>query len=303
MIDLIHRIVSKIWHLPLVQFFIPAKFYCSIEYWRRLDRKLNLKNPRTFNEKIQWLKLYDHNPIYPKLVDKYEVRQYVKDMIGEKYLVPLIGIYNTVEEIPFQELPKEYVLKCTHDSGTAIIKNELCQLTVEDIKQLLKKGLKRKYYYEHREWPYKFIKPRIICEKYLVDESGYELKDYKIHCFNGEPKLIQVDFGRFSIHRRNLYDMQWNFIDASIMYPNDPSTEIKRPHKLQEMLEIASVLSYSFPYVRVDLYVVNDRIYFGELTFHHGAGYEKITPESYNLLMGSWLKLPLINSCKGNAEN
>lgn len=288
----IYRILSMIWHLPIVQFFVPAKLYCAFEYRHHLNRKLNLKSPRTFNEKIQWLKLYDHNPIYPRLVDKYEVRQYVRDMVGEKYLVPLIGMYNTVEKIPFDELPAEYVLKCTHDSGIAIIKNKSCKLSVEEIKQLLKKGLKRKYYYEHREWPYKFIKPRIICEKYLVDESGFELKDYKIHCFNGHPKLIQVDFGRFTNHRRNLYDTEWNYIDASILYPNDPSTEIKRPDKLQEMLEIASVLSNSFPYVRVDLYVIKDQIYFGELTFHHGAGYEKFRPEELELQMGGWIRIP-----------
>lgn len=288
----IKKCISKIWHLKAIQFFIPARIYCSVEYRRRLKRRLNIRNPRYFNEKIQWLKLYDHNPIYSRLVDKYEVRQYVKDIMGEKYLIPLIGVYNRIEEIPFDKLPEKYVLKCTHDSGTVIIQNETCCLTEKEIKQKLKKALQRNYYYEHREWPYKYVKPRIICEKYMVDESGYELKDYKIHCFNGKPKLIQVDFGRFTNnHRRNLYDTEWNFINASILYPNDPSIAIKKPDKLNEMLKVASILANSFPYVRVDLYVVNDRIYFGELTFHHGAGYEKFIPEELELQMGDWIDL------------
>lgn len=273
--------------------WLPDSIYLKIMYRCIRHKRLNLKNPKTFNEKIQWLKLYDHNPLYTKLVDKYEVRQYVETKIGKQYLVPLIGVYNRVEDILFHELPDQYVLKCTHDSGTVIIKNKACQLTEDEIKKKLKKALKRKYYYEHREWPYKNVRPRIICEEYLVDESGFELKDYKIHCFEGKPRLIQVDFGRFTNHRRNLYDTDWKYIEASILYPNDPKTVINKPANLDKMLEVASVLSSPFSYVRVDLYVIKNNIFFGELTFHHGAGYEEFKPTELEIQMGEWLKLPI----------
>lgn len=286
------RLLSKLWHLKAVQLFVPSKIYCALEYKRHFGKKLNIKNPKTFNEKIQWLKLNDHNALYPKLVDKYEVRKYVREKLGEQYLIKLIGIYNCVEDIPFNSLPKEYVLKCTHDSGTVVINNSLCTITEDEIRKLLNKALRKNYYYEHREWPYKRVKPRVICETYMVDESNSELKDYKIHCFGGVPKLIQVDFGRFTNHRRNLYDTQWNFIDASILYPNDKTTLIKKPDNLAEILEVSSVLSQPFAYVRVDLYIVENRIFFGELTFHHGAGYEKFTPHELEVQMGEWLMLP-----------
>ena len=286
-----------VFRLPLVRDIIPDIFVLKLVYFQNTGKKLNLSNPVTFNDKVQWLKLYDRNPMYTRLVDKYEVRGYITETIGQQYLIPLIGVYNRVDDIPFSELPDQYVLKCTHDSGTAIVKNLDCTLTENEIKEKLRKSLKRNYYYEQREWPYKFVKPRIICEKYMVDESNVELKDYKIHCFYGKPKLIQVDFGRFTNHHRNLYDTEWNYIHASILYPNDPDIRIKKPSKLGRMLDLASTLSNSFPYVRVDLYVIKDEIYFGELTFYHGGGYEDFNPEELEIQMGEWIKLPQKYNC------
>ncbi|NPV51417.1 MAG: glycosyl transferase [Candidatus Methanofastidiosum sp.] len=272
--------------------FIPDSLYLRFAYYVKVGKKLNLRNPQTFNEKIQWLKLYDRKPEYTKLVDKYEVRKYIAETIGEEYLIPLLGVYDNFDEIDFDALPNEFVLKPNHTSGNIYICKDKLKINYVELKKEVNMWLKRRYYWVHREWPYKNIKPRIICEKYMVDESGIELKDYKIFCFNGEPKLIQVDYDRFSGHKRNLYDTEWNYIPASIQYPTDPNTIIKKPNKLNEMLKLARILSKDYPHVRVDFYYVNDRIYFGEMTFYHGAGYEKFEPESLEMEMGSWLELP-----------
>ncbi len=274
---------------------VPDKIYLKVKYRLIVGKKLNLNAPETFNEKLQWLKLHDRNPLYTKLVDKYEARKYVAEKIGEEYLIPLLGVYDSFEEINFDTLPNQFVLKPTHTSGNIFICKDKSKINYDELKKIVNRWLKRNYYWFHREWPYKNIKPRIICEKYMVDESGEELKDYKIFCFNGEPKLIQVDYNRYSCHKRNLYDINWNYIPASIQYPTDPNVIIKKPKKLDKMLEIAKILSEGFPHVRVDLYYnyIYDKIYFGELTLYHGAGYEKFEPESLEIEMGSWLKLPL----------
>lgn len=271
---------------------LPDKMFIKLEYRYYTGRKLNLDNPKTFNEKLQWLKLYYRRPEYTKLVDKYEVRKYIAETIGEEYLIPLLGVWDKFDDIDFSKLPNQFVLKCTHDSGGLVICKDKKKFSIEEARKKINKHLKRNFYYVHREWAYKNVKPRIICEKYMVDESGTELKDYKIFCFNGEPKLIQVDYNRFNGHKRNLYDIEWNYIPNSIKYPTDPNTIIKKPNKLNEMLELARVLSNGYPHVRVDFYYVNDRIYFGEMTFYHGAGYEKFEPESLEFEMGSWLELP-----------
>ncbi|WP_027631122.1 ATP-grasp fold amidoligase family protein [Ruminiclostridium cellobioparum] len=271
---------------------IPDKLYLKIKYNLLVGKELNLDNPQTFNEKLQWLKLYDRKHEYTKMVDKFEVRKYITETVGEEYLIPLLGVYDNYDEIDFDALPNQFVLKPNHTSGNVYICKDKSKINFKELKKEVNMWLKREYYWFHREWPYKNIKPRIICEKYMVDESNIELKDYKIHCFGGMPKLIQVDFGRFTNHRRNLFDIKWNYIDASILYPNDPDTIIERPTNLDKVIEIASVLSKHFPYVRVDIYLVKAKIYFGELTFHHGAGYEQFKPSELELQMGRWLKLP-----------
>lgn len=289
---LFYIVLMKIIKGKFIRWFIPPKWHIKLEYQIRTGYNLNIDNPITFNEKIQWIKLYDKNPIYHRLVDKYEVRSYVEDKLGADFLIPILGVYNSVDEIPFDKLPEEYVLKCTHDSGTVIIRNSACMLTDEEIKQKLRKSLSEDYYYVHREWCYKGIKPRITCEQYMTDESGFELKDYKIFCFLGNPKIIQVDFGRFKQHKRNLYDLSWNYIDASIKYPTDPKIKIIKPKELQQMLECAKKLSSGFPHVRVDLYYINGKVYFGEMTFYHGNGCEEFRPDSLGNQMGHWIELP-----------
>jgi len=273
-------------------YFIPDKLCLKLMYRLRTKMNLNLKSPKYFNEKIQWLKLYDRKPEYTKMVDKYMVREVIAKKIGEQYLIPLYGVWDSFDEIPFDTLPEQFVLKCTHDCGSIIICKDKKNIDMEITRKHFDKCIRRNYYYWQREWLYKNLKPRIIAEKLMIDESGTELKDYKIQCFNGEPKIIQVDFNRFSdIHKRNFYSLDWEYQPFSLLYPTYPEIEIKKPQTLTEMLDIAGELSRNIPYVRVDLYSIEQRIYFGELTFHHGSGYEEFTPPEWNEIWGSWLKL------------
>ncbi len=270
--------------------WMPDRPYLKLVYWCETGKKLNLDNPSTYNEKIQWMKLYDRNPKNKTFVDKYAVRQYISQTIGDQYLIPLLGVYNSVEEIPWNDLPNQFVLKCTHGSNSNIICSDKGSLEINEAKRKLFRWMKMNWYWFGREWVYKDLTPKIICEEYMVDESGVELKDYKIFCFNGEPKLIQVDFSRFTNHKRNLYTIDWEYIDARIKYSNDPNFKIQKPDNLNEMLDIARLLSKGIRHVRVDFYSINRKIYFGEMTFYHGSGFEKFQPDSLEKEMGEWFE-------------
>lgn len=287
-----YLLIPKCDFTPLFH-WIPDKEYLELCYKGLTQKKLDLINPRTYNEKIQWLKLYDHNPLYFQLADKYEVRKYVAEHAGEEYLIPLIGgPWNSFEEIDFSVLPDKYVIKCTHDSGSVFICDQKDKTYLNHIKRKINAALRRNYYYNGREWAYKEIPPRIIAESYMVDESGIELKDYKFFCFHGEPKMIQVDFGRFHKHMRNIYTIEWEYIPMEIKYPTNADNIIPRPDCLDKMLDISKKLSKGLPHVRIDLYCIKDKIYFGEMTFYHGSGYEKFTPDYYDEYVGTWLTLP-----------
>ncbi len=270
---------------------IPDKPYIQMMYYVKLGKKINLKKPVMFNEKLNWLKLYDRNPQYTKLADKYEVRNYVKDMIGEEYLVPLLGVWDSAEEIPYEKLPERFVLKCTHDSASVIICKDKDKFDRTEANEKLNKCLKTNYYWASREWPYKNIRPRIVAEQYMEDESHTELKDYKIYCFGGKPALIQVDFGRFVHHERNLYDTSWNYINERFEYPNNPEVQIKKPECLEEMLILAAKLSGRIPSVRIDFYSVNNRPYFGEITFYQEGGYGRFSSEEFERKLGQEILL------------
>ena len=286
------RIVSAMASRGLIN-WLSDETILKMQFKTKMGEKLNLENPKTFNEKLQWLKLYDRNPTYTELVDKYKVRKYISDNIGDEYLIPLIGVWNKFEEIDFSKLPNQFVLKCTHDSGGLIICTDKNKLDIEAARKKINRCLKRNHYYAGREWPYKNVKPRIICEKYMVDESGIELKDYKFMCFNGEVKCSFVCLNRNSPNGLNVdfYDMDWNSMPFERHYPSSGST-IPRPKNFDKMIEIAENLSKNIPFVRVDFYEVDEQLYFGELTFYPGAGFEKFSPESYDYLLGSWIKLP-----------
>lgn len=270
---------------------IPDALYLKLRYYRKMKKKLNLKNPKTFNEKLQWLKLNDKKEIYTIMVDKCKVKEYVGNCIGYEYIIPTFGVYEKFDDIPFFELPKQFVIKSTHDSGSVVICKDKATFDRKTAKLKLNNALKNNYFYESREWPYKNVKPRIIIEKYMLDESNYELKDYKIYCFNGNPYIIQLDFDRFINHKRNFYDLNWNLLDLEMNYQSDKLKNISKPVCLKKMIDIATRLSNGIPFVRVDLYVVNNKIYFGELTFYPEGGFTKFVPEFWNDKLGRTLKL------------
>ena len=272
--------------------FLPDPLYIQLYYFAKFHKLCDFKNPKTFNEKLQWLKLNDRNPLYVQLVDKVEVKKYVAEKIGSEHIIPTFGVWNDPNEIDFDILPEQFVLKCNHDSGNVIICKDKKNFDKEAANRKLTELLKQNFYYIGREWPYKNVPRKILAEQYMVDEFGGDLKDYKIFNFNGEPKVIQVDYGRFIEHKRNLYSMEWKYIEAAIQYPTDAAYKIARPGNLEEMLKLAKILSNGFPHVRTDFYLINEKVYFGEMTFYHGSGFEKFMPESFGLEMGNWIKLP-----------
>ena len=271
----------------------PDELYLKLLFRLRMGYKLDLDNPQTFCEKLQWLKLHNRKSEYPQMVDKYDAKQYVVNIIGEKYIIPTIGVWNRVEDIDFDKLPNQFVLKCTHDSGGIVICKDKSQLDINAAKKLLRRGLKKNYYWQNREWPYKNITPRIICEKYMVDESGYELKDYKWFCFDGVPKalFIATDRGvKGEETKFDFYDADFNHLPFTNGHPN-ASKEIKKPAGFELMKQLAAKLSQGQPHLRVDFYDINGEIYFGELTFYHWSGTMPFEPMEWDYKFGSWIKL------------
>ena len=271
--------------------FLSDENFVRLMYRCKFNEKLNLDSPRSFDEKIQWLKLNEHNELYTKLVDKYEVKEYIKEIIGEEYVVPTLGLWEKFDDIDFNTLPNQFVLKATHDSGGIAICSDKSSFDINEARKIINHSLKRNYYDVGREWPYKYVKPRILAEPLLVDESGDELKDYKVFNFNGIPKVIQVDYDRFRNHRRNIYDTEWNYIPAEILYPTDSNVNIPKPVCLDKLLDLAKILSQPFIHVRTDFYIINGKILFGELTFLHGSGFEEFRPKSFGIEMGNWMEL------------
>lgn len=269
------------------------KYYIKVIWKQIMGYPLDLRHPKTFNEKLQWMKLYDRNPLYTDLVDKYKVKQWVADRIGAEHVIPTLAVYDSVDEIDISQLPDQFVLKCNHDSGGVVICKDKSSFDFEAAKAKLKKSFEHNFYWDYREWPYKNVKRKIFAEEYLEDKKYGDLPDYKIFTFNGEPKLIEVDFDRFIGHKRNLYDINWNYIDARICYPTQRERVFDKPKALNEMLELARKLAYGFRHVRVDFYLINDKVYFGEMTFIHGAGTERFYPESFGNQMGEWIELPI----------
>lgn len=276
--------------------WIPDSVYLKILYRIRLKKKLDLKNPKTFNEKLQWLKLYNRKPEYTQMVDKYEAKQYVAECIGEEYVVPCYGVWNSFDEIPFDELPNQFVLKCTHDSGGLVICRDKDRLDKEAAKQKLESCQKRNYYYGSREWPYKNVKPRIIAEKYLEDTVEDALTDYKFFCFNGEAKIMYISKDKGKNPKTDFFDMQFMHLPIQARDPN-ADVQPQRPVQFDEMRRIAEILSQGIPHLRVDFYIVDQKIYIGEMTFFHMSGLVSITPAEWNEKMGSWISVPEKKIC------
>lgn len=274
---------------------MPSEEYLSRLFVLKQGYRLNLENPSTFNEKIQYLKLNDYKPIYTDMVDKIRVKEIVADIIGKEHIVPTIGVWDDVEKIDFNALPNQFVLKCNHNSAVGLcVCKDKTQLDIKKVEKGLKKGLRENYYFSQRELPYKNIKPMILAEQYLEDSKDKDLKDYKIFVFNGVAKFIQVDYDRFTNHHRNFYDREWNYVPFTTCYPTNPTRQIKKPQSLDEMLGYAERICEAIgipAFLRVDFYIVNGCVYFGEATFYHGAGMEVFYPPEYDLKLGEMIKL------------
>lgn len=256
--------------------WIKDEEYVKIKYKLEMNKRLNLQEPRTFNEKLQWLKLYDRKPEYTKMVDKYEAKKYVADIIGEEYIIPTLGVWDKFEDIDFTKLPNQFVLKPTHASGNVFICKNKDEIDYKKLKKTVQKWLKRNYYLVHREWPYKNVKPRIIAEEYMEDQIG-ELIDYKVYAFNGQCDYVMVCFDRIKGETKFIYyDRNWNikkeFSKDGIKYGD--TIKIEKPKNLDKMFEFAEILSKNIPFVRVDFYESNGNLYFGELTFYPSAGFD-----------------------------
>ena len=274
--------------------FMNDEHFVKWKYYLNFHKRLDLRNPQTFNEKLQWLKLYDQHEEYTQLVDKYEAKQFVASIIGKEYIISTIGVYDSVEEIDFEYLPQQFVIKCTHNSGGIIVCKDKQKLDIKNSCKQLEKWLKVNPYWKNREYPYKNVKPRIIIEQYMEDESGYELKDYKFFCFDGEPKCLFVatDRGKEGEETKfDFFDLEWNHLPLTNGHPNSKQS-ISKPNSFEKMIEISRRLSQGFPHVRVDLYNINGRIYFGELTFFHWSGLTPFVPEEWDYKFGSWLHIP-----------
>ena len=268
---------------------LPDDIFLRIKYRLIMGKPLDLKKPKTFNEKLQWLKLYDRKPEYTKLVDKYEVRKYIAETIGEQYLIPLLGVYDSFDDIDFDTLPNQFVLKPNHTSGNVFICKDKLKIDFNKLRKKVNKWLKREYYWLHREWPYKNVKPRIICEKFLEDN----ITDYKFMCFHGEPKLIQIHRNRGRKDQTlDFYDVNWNKTEIRRDKPTSQEF-IPKPKNLDEMLSIARILSKDEIHVRIDLYEVEGKVYFSEKTFFSASGFSKFAKEEYDELIGRWIKLPI----------
>lgn len=275
--------------------FLPDKRYLKLFYKLRIGNKLNLDNPKTFNEKLQWLKLYNRKDIYTTMVDKYEAKKYVSDSIGEEYIIPTLGVWDNFDDIDFDSLPNQFVLKCTHDSGGLIICKDKSKLDLKKARKKINKTLRINYYKHGREWPYKNVKPRIIAEKF-VKLNGPECAEYKFFCFNGKVKCILVckgdAHGLGENQRTNDFlDVDFNRIDVKVLFPHS-KTELRKPKELDKLMEIAEKFAKDIPHVRFDTYLVDGKIYFGEMTFFHNSGFEPYEPEEWDYRFGSWLQLP-----------
>ena len=279
--------------LHKLAFIIPDRLYLKAMFRLKMGYPLNLDNPQTFNEKLQWLKVYNRRPEYTQMVDKYAVKEYVANIIGKEYIIPTIGVWDKFEQIDFLALPEHFVLKTTHGGGGGgvVICNDKKQFDIIDAKRKLKKSLSADIYRNLREWPYKNVKKRIIAEKYMRDSNG-ELKDYKFFCFNGKVEFFKIDFDRFVDHHANYYDRKGKLLpfgEADLLPVPDKILEI--PQNLQEMIVLAERLSEGNPFLRVDLYNIDGKIYFGELTFFPASGFGRISPEQYDIIIGKSLEL------------
>lgn len=270
---------------------IPSKLAIKASYFLAFKRRINLKNPKTFNEKLNWIKLYYRKPVFTTMVDKYEVKQYVSSIIGEQYIIPTIGIYNRWKDIDFSKLKAPYVIKTTNSSGVVFVIREGEKPDFNQIKKKINKSLKTNYYYHCREWPYKNVKPRILIEQFVSDSIEKNLPVFKFFCFNSEPYLVQtIKNDKTSYETIDYFDMDWQKLDLKQNF-NNSEIPLPKPSNFEAMKEIAKVLSKDLPFIRIDLYSVNGNIYFSEFTFFSDAGFTKFYPEKWDRILGDKIDL------------
>ncbi|WP_274656648.1 ATP-grasp fold amidoligase family protein [Streptococcus equinus] len=267
--------------------FLPDRIYIQLNYFAHFKKFANLETPKTYNEKINWLKLNVKNPLYTKLVDKYEVKSYVGNIIGSQYIIPTLQVYDDVDSIDFDALPEQFVLKCTHDSEGLVICKDKTSLNIDKAKKKLRRALKQNFFYIGREYPYKNVKPRIIAEPYLEDNIYNELRDYKFFCFDGEPKFMFVASNRMNDVKFDYFDLNFKHLDIRQKYEN-ADQKIEKPINFDKMIELSRTLSKKFGHVRVDFYEVNGKIYFGELTFYHFSGFMPFEPAKWDEIFGEY---------------
>lgn len=266
--------------------FIPTIPYLKLVYRVKTGKKLNLKNPVGFNEKEQWLKLHDIHPEYTQLVDKYEVRKFVRDKIGANHLFPLLGVWDKFEDICFANLPNEFVLKCTHDSGSVKIIRDKTEIDKKSLQKFFRGRQRINPYAFGREYPYRKVKPRIIAEQFMSTPDGKAPNDYKFFCFNGEPYIMFVATERETDTKFDFFDMQFNHLPIVNIHPNSDKP-IDKPSCFDEMVELSRKLSAGMKFVRIDLYEIDGRVYFGEFTFFHGGGFWLFEPDDWEKRLGN----------------
>lgn len=275
--------------------FLPPPQYVKIYYEYYTGKKLDLEAPRTFNEKIQWLKVYYHPPILTQLVDKYAVRSFVEERVGSQYLNTLIGVYDNPSEVDFERLPDTFVLKGTHGFHLNLLVKDKSKLNRRKARLLMYKWMsKNQYWRGGMEWAYRDVKPRIIAENFLEELGKDDVVDYKFFCFNGEPRFLHIDVDRGTHHRRAYYDPDWNRLEVTDDIADFLEEPHPRPDTLEEMIDVSRKLSAGFPFVRVDLYSLSGRVVFGEMTFYPADAKQEFKPDSYNLEFGELLQLPPI---------
>lgn len=266
------------------------KTFLANKFKRTVGYDLNIEHPKTFNEKLQWLKLFNHRDIYTVMVDKYAVKKYVSERIGHEYVVPTLGVWEQFDDIDFEKLPKQFVLKCTHDSGSTVLIENKDVMDIAKIREKLTSALNINYYWVGREWPYKNVPRQIIAEKYMAISS--EMIDYKFLCFRGIPKMLFTCTERFEGMglKVTFFDLDWNRLDFERHYPSSKK-EISRPKNLELMVNLAGKLSTGIPFVRVDFYEIKGKVYFGEMTFFPGGGMEEFEPPEWDNILGEKIAL------------
>ena len=273
---------------------LPDEAFIKLKYYWMFGKMPDLKDPKTYNEKVNWLKLHDRKPEYSVLVDKYEVKKYVADRIGKEHIIPTYAVYNSVEEINLAELPNQFVLKGTHDGGSVVICRDKSQFDFEAAKNKLGKALKTNFYWHGREWPYKAVKPRIIAEAFMEDENTSELRDYKFFCFDGVVRALFIATDRQKKDtdtKFDFFDENGNHLPIKQGHPNaDVPPDL--PQNFELMKKFASILSKGIAQLRVDFYEVNGHVYFGELTFSHFDGLMPFIPDKWDRTFGDWITLP-----------